>query len=181
MKGILNRLFHPYARQWQFIDGNTGREILAFNAYLSETINSKGKTVNEAVEQGSFATVNKTEDPLSLTVTIGISGTNTQLHQALSALTLLKTSATTFSLVTPRYEYRNLTLVSFDTGLKEKESAGNLVATLTLSEVREVVPAYQTVKLPKDKVKNKEAASRINNGQKQTQKINGLPAKTTGK
>ena len=181
MIDLFNQLFSTRAKSWQFIDGETGQEILSFTAYLDEEVKNEGSTINENIEEGSFTTVNKTEKPINITVSIGISGDESTLHEAISTLTDLKSDAVKFSLVSPNYEYRNLTLVSFNYGTKKSESAGKLVASLTLSEIREVTPAYSSVELPKEKVKNKETASRVKNGQKQTKKISKLPNQSARK
>lgn len=181
MIDLFRQLFESRAKSWQFIDGETGADILSFTAYLDEDIKNEGATINENIEEGSFTTVNKTEKPVNIVVNVGIAGDESTLHEAISTLNELKSDAVKFSLVSPNYEYQNLTLVSFNYGTKKGEGIGKLVATLTLTEVREVSPAYSSVDLPREKVKNKETASRVKNGQKQTRKVSQLPKQSVRK
>lgn len=151
---------------WIFL-GDDDKDVLNFKSLLELDIESSGAVPAQVLEQGSFAAYNKTEEPLRITASIGIEGTPADLQDALSAINLLKQETTVFSVITPEFEYANMTVESFSYARKREEGRGALYVQMALVEVREVETATTTVKLPPKKCKKKDCASQKNNGQQQ--------------
>ena len=167
-------LFSDKQKKWKLTDSETGVELLSFTSYVSDDVKDEGKVASEPVEKGSFATYNKTDSPVSIRSIIAMQGEDGTLQQAVTKLKELKSETKKFSLVTPTYEYQNMTLQSVNISQRREAGLGVLYAELTMVEVKEVEPAYSSVALPKKKVKNKNTASRVNGGQKQTKKTSAL-------
>ena len=148
---------------WIFL-GEGDAEVLSFNSFLELEIESGGSVPAQPLEQGSFAAYNKLQEPLKIAANIAIEGTPAELQDALGQLNVLKEETTIFSVITPEFEYVNMTLESFSYARKREEGRGVLYVQMNLVEVREVETATTTVKLPKKKCKKADCASQKNNG-----------------
>ena len=155
------------AEDWLFL-GNDDNDVVSFNSLLELNIESGGTVAAQALEQGSFAAYNKVQEPLKIAAAIAIEGDSAALQDALGTINLLKEDTTIFSVITPEFEYVNMTLQSFSYARKREEGRGVLYVQMDLVEVREVETATTTVRLPKKKVKKKDCASPKNEGQQQT-------------
>ena len=144
--------------------GEGDEEVLSFNSLLELNVESNGSVPAQAIEQGGFAAYNKTQEPLNVTASVAIEGTPADLQAALGTLNQLKEDTKLFSLITPEFEYVNLTLESFSYTRKREEGRGVLYIQMNLIEVREVETATTSVKLPPKKCKKKDCSSQKNNG-----------------
>lgn len=151
------------SEDWIFL-GEGDAEVLSFNSFLELEIESGGSVPAQPLEQGSFAAYNKLQEPLKIAANIAIEGTLAELQDALGQLNVLKEETTIFSVITPEFEYVNMTLESFSYARKREEGRGVLYVQMNLVEVREVETATTSVKLPKKKVKKKDCTSQKNNG-----------------
>lgn len=128
--------------QWLLADSETGQTMLTFTSFIEAAIKRSGSVVSEPIEKGSFATYNKTTDPLNAIVTLGITGTKADIQNAIDALTELQTNTVTFSLVSPVKEFENLTLENFSWKWERTQAADVLYVELSLVEIREVEALY---------------------------------------
>ena len=151
------------AEEWTFL-GEGDKDVLTFNSLLDLEIQSGGTVPSQPLEQGSFAAYNKLQEPLKIAANIAVEGDSAELQDALAQLNILKDETTIFSVITPEFEYVNMTLESFSYTRKREEGRGVLYAQLNLVEIREVETATTTVKLPPKKCKKKDCASSKNNG-----------------
>lgn len=128
--------------QWLLADSETGQTMLTFTSFIEAAIKRSGSVVAEPIEKGSFATYNKTTDPLNAIVTLGITGTKADILNAIDALTELQTNTVTFSFVSPVKEFENLTLETFSWKWERVQAADVLYVELSLVEIREVETLY---------------------------------------
>lgn len=152
------------SEDWIFL-GDDDENVLDINSMLELQVESGGTVPAQKIEQGGFAAYNKTQEPLKISASIAVEGDPADLQIALAKLNTLKEETTKFSLITPEFEYVNMTLESFSYARKREEGRGVLYAQLNLIEIREVETATTSVKLPRKKCKNADCASQKNNGQ----------------
>lgn len=163
--------------RWTLAD-KSGKPVVEFTTFISLDAQHEGRVVTNPVEEGSFSSYNKTQNPFTGKVTLGRQGTPSELQTTIDALKKLKEGTTLFSLVTPEYEYKNLTLESFSYTRKREDGVNVLYVELSLVEVREVTVQYTALAVKA--CKKKEHSSKKNTGKKQggTSK-NGAGAKTS--
>ena len=167
---VEKRIADYFDGQWSLIDMNSGQNIVTFTSFIDADISDENKVVEEAVEEGSFASYNKVETPIVISVTLGLSGTTAILQNALNALKKYCHSTDLISLVTPTAEYQNLNLEKYDYQLKREIGRGALYVALSLIEIRQVKSEYTNVKVApqqdRGKVQGKEVGSGSGNVQK---------------
>lgn len=122
--------------RWAII--KDGRAVIAFTSMLAVEITSDSTLPEEPIEKGSFATYNRTLYSDRLTVKLGIEGDEAELQRAQDVLKELKSGTDVFSLATPDYEHKNMTLEGYDYTRDTTAAGGLLVVDLRLKEIREV-------------------------------------------
>lgn len=143
--------------------------IADFGSIISVEVQHGGEVVSEPIERGTFATYNKTEEPLTLYVTAARDGASEELQAVLDALRDVKASTALYRVITPEQEYTSLSLESYDYKRVREEGANVLIIEMHWVEVKEVETNYATVvKLKPAQCKNKDNASKANTGKKQT-------------
>lgn len=125
-----------------------GQPVIVFTSMLDLSVTSDSALPEEPIEQGSFATYNRTLYSDRLEVKLAIEGDNAELQRAQDTLKALKSGTDIFSLVTPDYEHKNLTLEGYDYTRDTTASSGILIVTLRLKEIREVETATTVVSVP---------------------------------
>ena len=124
-------------KTWKFSDG-----VLASAYIMDMAIRQGGTVVSSPIEQGSFASYNKTTDPTEITATLAFQGEDLHLQTILFDIKELKESVTTLSIETPCAEYQNMTLQNYDYSYKLEDGLGVLYINATFLEIREVQVAY---------------------------------------
>lgn len=125
-----------------------GRAVIVFTSMLDLSVTSDSALPEEPIEKGSFAMYNRTLYSDWLEVKLAIEGDNAELQRAQDTLKALKSGTDIFSLVTPDYEHKNLTLEGYDYTRDTTASNGILIVTLRLKEIREVETATTVVSVP---------------------------------
>lgn len=160
-------------QQWT-IRGEDGSQIFDFTSFLSLDLRNEAKVVEGPVEEGGFATYNKVQLPIEASVSIGIQGENAELQAALDRLDELQAGTELLSLVTPDFEYSDLSLEMYS--YQRKRDAGGigvLYVDLELKEIKQVEAQYTNVKLGKKKQRGKVQA-------KETSALSGLSSWVKG-
>lgn len=153
---------------WALVDDNDA-PVIEFRSFIDADITIGGKVVSEAIEQGSFASYNKTKMPVDIMVTLAIDGTPSEISQTLGKLRALQTEPTLFRLMTPEAEFKSLTLESYDYK-RDRESGLNIVyISLHLVEVVQVETLV--VGLPARSCRRADCASTQEQGQKKEQSL----------
>lgn len=143
--------------------------IADFGSIISVEVQHGGQVVSEPIERGSFATYNKTNEPISIYATAARSGTSDELQAVLDALSEVKASTELYRIITPEQEYTSLSLESYNYKRVREDGANVLLVEMLWVEVKEVETNYTTVvKLKASQCKNKDNASTVNTGKKQT-------------
>lgn len=129
------------------LNNASGVPAVTFTSFLGFDLLNESLVVSSQVEEGSFATYNKVETPLEVTVSLGIQGDDATLQTALDTLNALQAGTELVSLVTPTAEYRDLNLEGFNYRQHREDGLGALWVELSLVGVRQVTAQYTNVRL----------------------------------
>lgn len=156
--------------EWMIAD-EAGNSILPVYSVLSVDVTMDGKAVSDPIEEGSFTTYNKTTSPISIDMEISFQGDKASLQEAVTKAKELKESVNTFSIVTPDYEFENMTLERLSYNMRVENGLGVLVVSLSCVEVKEVQAAYASVSqaaIQAAQCSNASNVSTVNTGQTTT-------------
>ena len=151
--------------QWTLM--KDGATLITFTTMLEANVQSDSAVLEEPLEQGSFAAFNRVQYSDVFRVKLAIEGDAADLQKAQETLKELKSGTDTFSLVTPDYEYENLTLESYDYMRNQRQGNGLLIVDMRIKEIREVQTGTAT--LTTAQCKNVSNASKQKTGRTQTQ------------
>lgn len=157
---------------WAIVNED-GVSIADFGSIISVEAQYGGQVVSEPVERGSFATYNKTSEPISVYTTAARAGASDELQAVLDALAEVKASTDLYRIITPEQEYTSLSLESYNYKRVREDGANVLIIEMLWIEVKQVETHYTTsVILKSTQCKSADNASKVNNGKKQTTETN---------
>lgn len=140
---------------WMFSDG-----VLPTAIIIAMSMKDGGTVVSGPVEEGSFASYNKTTEPFEISATLAFQGTDTYLQSIITDLKTLKNSVTTFSIITPYEEYKSMTLESYSYEYSLDKGLGILYIDAEFKEIREIMLSYTKQQyIPVAETKTPDAAS----------------------
>ena len=127
-------MFHEL---WSLIS-EKGGDAITFSSMLTFSINAGGSALTTPIEEGSFATYNKTQTPLDLSLQLAIGGDAYTQQAALGRLAEMRDGLEKVALSTPYEYYDSLTVDSFSHRREQGLANHALLVDLHLVEVREV-------------------------------------------
>ena len=133
----------PIQRSLYTIAGQDGTPVISFKSLLKAEFKSSGSVVWEPIEQNSFASYNKTDEPKEYYFEVALQFPENDFESALSTLQKLKKGTDLFTFVTPFYTFENLTLEGYSTMFETFTSM--MVISLGCKEVLEVQQGYTSV------------------------------------
>ena len=122
---------------WRLVS-ESGGDAVEFSSMLTVSIEAGGQALTCPIEQGAFATYNKVQSPLSISLELGIGGEAYEQRAALDRLERMRSGLEKVALVTPYEYYPSLTLASFSHHREPGLANHALLVSLQLTEVREV-------------------------------------------
>lgn len=148
--------------EWMLFD-EAGQSALSFTSFIDISFSSDGQVLSYPVEAGGFVNYNKTQNPVTIRITLNTQGTPADFEYIELKLKEYQNEAVKLAVSTPSALYDNLTLKSHSID-RSREHAGILPVVLTLVEVREVDNN------PASKVYNNGKKNPTSNGKKGTGK-----------
>lgn len=141
-----------------------------FSSFIEMDAKHDGQVLSEPIEKGTFAAYNKIKQPTELTVTLSHFGEADELQNKIDRLAEMRTGTELFSVITPEYEYENMTLESFSYSRRREDGVNILTVEVRCIEVMEVEAQTTTVKtIDRSGAKNKEDSSKSSTGKKGTE------------
>ena len=156
--------------EWVIAD-ESGNSILPVYSVISVDVQMDGRTVSDPVEEGSFTTYNKTSAPTTIDMEVSFQGDKASLQEAVTKAKEIKEGVTTFSIVTPYYEFENMTLERLSYKMRVENGLGILIASMMCTEVKEVDADYTSVSqtaIQASQCANASNTSTVNTGQTTT-------------
>ena len=133
--------------------------------YTKET-----KVSDFPVERGSFANYNKVEMPASPTVTLCLTGSESNRKTFLAAIDKACKSTDLFSVVTPEVTYVDYSIERYNYQRRNNKGATLLLVEISLKEIRQVSAQYtQSGKGQVQQPKDAGAAPQVDGGKVQAQ------------
>ena len=102
------------------------------------------------IEQGSFASYNKVEQPASPIVTLCLTGSENNRRTFLEAIDKATKSTDLYSVVTPEVTYIDYAIERYNYSRRSSKGATLLIVEITLKEIRQVSSQYTQSGVPKD-------------------------------
>lgn len=157
---LINGIF---SKTWGIVN-QFGIPIVLADTVVSMNYDAGSSISKYAVEQGSFASYNKVNQPSMATVSMAKGG-NSVIERGgfLAQLEALLKSTISFHIITPEYVYLNYQIVGINHARSAQDGATMITANLDLEEVMEAKIEYsiEEVKAPSD-------ANTVDGGPKQS-------------
>lgn len=164
---LAGRVYRVLSGHWDMFDSK-GRKLFTFDTFFSLDSLADARVTQAPVENGTFASYNKTVSPMRTTVVLGYTGLALIRAAILRRCESLLKGTELVSIVTPDKTFVNMSVVAVDHSYASSKGVDRLMLALTLEEVRQVQPAYATEKLlSKGHVKNSADASTVAVGKQQ--------------
>lgn len=166
---VINAIFGDY---WG-IFGQNGIPLLLADNVVSLKTTHTSKVSNAPIEQGSFTSYNKVQEPFTLTVQFSKgSGGVLERGAFLGLLDALAKSHDLYMVITPEAIYPNCAIVGYDYAREAGNGARLLKVNVHLAEVRLVEVEYT-------KTQSDSAQAEVDNGKQQTQTVANQKLETT--
>lgn len=175
----LDSLFQA-TEYWSLLGQETGYDIVTFTSFISMDVKDGGKVVDTPVEEGSFATYNKVDNPREVKCTLATQGTDEELQAYIQSLTDLRNGTDLVMVSTPVFLYENMNLEEFSYSLKVDDGRGVLYADLSLVEIRQVEMEYSDAKVAPQQDRGKVQAKQQPSGSQKTQEKERSLARSGG-
>lgn len=126
--------------QWN-LTADDGTQII-FTSFIGIEFRDNAKVSEEALEQGTFTSYNKTESSAQAYVTLGMSAAIesewVDIAAMIDNLQKLKKNPTKMTVVTPEHVLQNMTLEAWNYNRQAEDGVGVVYVELALREVREI-------------------------------------------
>lgn len=152
--------------QWLVLD-EFGADALNVTSFIDIDVANEGQALSYPVEEGGFMNYNKTQTPLNIRVTVAMQGSDDDFKVLVDKLDGFQERAEKIFVLTPSSYYGPLTLASYTYKRSRESGAGQLVAELSLVEIREVKTQVTTTVITKPK--NATSSGTVDTGQTQTE------------
>lgn len=139
-QNVIANAFPSIFGAWTIVDHDTQLEVCTFDCFFAFGYNKQNSVVNYPIEQGSFATYNKQNNPFTLEVSIVKNGLNFPFQKRDFVKTLQKYTdgALLIDVITPSGTYLNCTLSGLSFSNSAEEWADAIKADLTIKEIRQI-------------------------------------------
>lgn len=126
---------------WTILDHDTQLEICSFDSFYDFGYNKKTNVVQYPIENGSFASYNKQNNPVNFSVSLIKSGLNLpfQKRDFIKKLKDYTEQAKYVDIITPSGTYLNCTLSDLSFKNEPDEGSDIILARLSITEVRQVL------------------------------------------
>lgn len=148
VKNAINWVQDTVAGLFQNID-NSYTSICDFDSFISFNGSHDTQVVQNAVEQGSFRSVNKIKKPNTCIVELAKGGYRSDIENVLSNLKKYQGSTKTFRVMTPFGNMDNLNLIKLEYQYTRDNGSNLLIAKLTFQEIvyGSVTGKYENIKV----------------------------------
>jgi hypothetical protein len=111
---------------------------VAFQSMLEMSASESSSLPEEPIEQGSFASYNRTIEPITMTCRLALQGKPAEIQDVISRLQELKKGTEKLTFILPMASYENMMLESFDYRRDDHSGHNVLMVDVRLKEIREI-------------------------------------------
>ena len=163
---------------WTVTDKD-GQALAVFDVFFGCDYRGESKVASKPVENGGFASYNKSASPDIVNVALGKTGKPTELTALLDALQQLRDSVDLVSVVTPEKTFLDYSLEAYDYQRSASAGVDRLLVSLRLVEVKQVSPDYSNEQIPAPKKASDKAG--VNAGKQQAQETDAATKQRAGR
>lgn len=133
--------------KWGVFDAD-GKSIGDYDSLVASDYQNESRISDYPVEQGSFASYNKVDNPFDVAVTLNCGGDEARRAAFLTACESARKSREFYTVVTPEYTYKNVNFIGLNYRRSLRDGAYMLSVQLVGREVREKNAANSSPKDP---------------------------------
>lgn len=133
-KNVIRLVQDTVAGFFQETKGNY-RTIAEFDSFVSFQGNHSSQIVKNAIENGSFRSVNKIKSPNKVVIELAKGGYRSGIEEVLSQLKTYEGSTSLCRIVTPFGILENLNIIQLEYSYKRESGSNLLIAKITLQEI----------------------------------------------
>jgi hypothetical protein len=111
---------------------------VAFQSMLEMSASESSSLPEEPIEQGSFASYNRTIEPITMTCRLALQGKPAEIQDVITRLQELKKGTEKLTFILPMASYENMMLESFDYRRDDHSGHNVLIVDVRLKEIREI-------------------------------------------
>ena len=125
-------------------EGSEGASLMgesnsvAFQSMLEMSASESSSLPEEPIEQGSFASYNRTIEPITMTCRLALQGKPAEIQDVITRLQELKKGTEKLTFILPMASYENMMLESFDYRRDNHSGHNVLMVDVRLKEIREI-------------------------------------------
>lgn len=125
---------------------SSSEDIAEFDSFISVNGSHNSQIVKNAIENGTFRSVNKIKDPNKIVVELAKGGYKAGVEEVLNKLKKYQDGTALCTVITPFGPINNLNLIGLDYTFSTDNGSNLLIAKLTFQEI---VYSKETAKSPK--------------------------------
>ena len=147
-QAVIANTWPDYFGAWTVLDHDTQLEVCTFDCFFAFGYTKQSNIVEYPIEQGSFATYNKQNNPFEIEISLIKNGLNFPFQKAdfVKNLRYYCDKAKLVDVVTPSGTHLNCTMGGLSFNQSAEEWADAIKANLTIKEVREIILLNAEVK-----------------------------------
>lgn len=146
-----------------------GRRLVSFKSMVQLSNTLEASVTSQAVEQGSFTSINKVVSPQKFEVRLGFIGTDREIARVIATLERELQSASTVQIVSPISVSPKATITKFSYTQNLENGRGGLFVDLSLEQIKEVMPVYtDTASISAGQATSASDVSNTDSGKQQT-------------
>lgn len=152
LRDNLSDLTKGFVGRWTIYDSETQKQICYFDSFERFAYLQKNSIVQYPIEQGSFASYNKLNNPANIGVVLTKSGFNLNLGEGVFSKEKFIDDLNSYSngvkkvdIVTPSKTFLSYSIESMSFSNAIEEGSDILIVTLEIKEIRELVASQDTI------------------------------------
>lgn len=148
-----------------------GESLISFKSFILLDVTAEAKTTQQAIEEGSFTSINKVLSPKTYSVELGLEGDESDIRNAITTIETELTEATLLQIVYPLGATPEATLTKYSYSQNLENGYGRLLLKLSLEEIKQVETQYSstdTAPITSSEATNASDVSNTDSGLQQT-------------
>lgn len=143
VQGSISNLLSAFSQTWG-VYLPTGKAAITPDSFIDLDYVNSSRISSYPVEEGSFSSYNKVQNPRDLRVTLAKAGTQADMSDFANALESMEASLDLYTVVTPNRSYTKMNVERCDYRRELRHGAGIIIASLHFVEIRQASAAYSS-------------------------------------
>ena len=162
--------YFSYNPFWGVLDSN-GNPVMSADTVLNVDYRNDQRVSNFPVQEGSFASYDKINNPYSCRVSMAKGGKESERAKFIDDVDFVAKSLDLFTIVTPEKVYRNANVEGYDYSRTVDDGAYMYTVELRFTEIRQVTATYTTTETKTENAKQETAKSEVDLGKAEAKPV----------